>query len=77
VLYTDGVIEAADERRQQFGVDRLCAALAEVHDKPVQEIRDHLMNAVKNWMIRQDDDITFVVARFCGEERREDRKPAT
>ena len=66
VLYTDGVIEAANEQRQRFGVERLCAALGEVHDRPVGAIRDHLMSAVKNWMSRQDDDITFVVARYCG-----------
>jgi sigma-B regulation protein RsbU (phosphoserine phosphatase) len=64
VLYTDGVIEAANQDRKQLGIDRLCAALGEVHDQPVEAIRDHLMTTVKNWMFRQDDDITFVIVRY-------------
>jgi sigma-B regulation protein RsbU (phosphoserine phosphatase) len=68
VLYTDGVIEATNQHRKQLGVERICDALAQVHSQPVEAIRDHLMSVVKNWMSRQDDDITFLIARYRGPE---------
>ncbi|MEA2699624.1 MAG: hypothetical protein QOI66_3895, partial [Myxococcales bacterium] len=68
VLYTDGVIEATNQHRRQLGVERICDALAQVHSQPVEAIRDHLMTVVKNWMSRQDDDITFLIARYRGSE---------
>jgi sigma-B regulation protein RsbU (phosphoserine phosphatase) len=63
VLYTDGVTEAMNGRREQFGMDRLCAELAQVHAAGVDEIRDHLLRAVMQWTAKQEDDVTVMVLR--------------
>jgi sigma-B regulation protein RsbU (phosphoserine phosphatase) len=63
LLYTDGVVEARNAAREQYGVERLARELTLVHAAPVEQIRDHLLNSVQSWMDRQRDDITLVVAR--------------
>jgi serine phosphatase RsbU (regulator of sigma subunit) len=63
LLYTDGVVEARNARKEQYGVQRLARELEAVHDEPVESIRDHLLGAVQQWMDAQRDDITLVVAR--------------
>jgi sigma-B regulation protein RsbU (phosphoserine phosphatase) len=66
LLYTDGATEARNADNEMFGLERLGAALAEVHGQPVEAIRDHLMDAVRGWTDRIDDDVTFLVARYVG-----------
>jgi DNA-binding LacI/PurR family transcriptional regulator/serine phosphatase RsbU (regulator of sigma subunit) len=63
LLYTDGIVEAKNLRREYFGVDRLCAELTKVGTQPVEQIRDHLIEQVKGWTSVQDDDMTVLVAR--------------
>ncbi|HWO13522.1 MAG TPA: SpoIIE family protein phosphatase [Polyangiaceae bacterium] len=63
LLYTDGAVEARNADRRQFGVERLARELERVHAAPVDEIREHLMRCVQNWMDIQRDDISLVVAR--------------
>lgn len=66
LLYTDGVVEARNAERRQYGVERLARELESVHDAPVEQIRDHLLMSVQGWMDAQRDDITLVVARQEG-----------
>ncbi|HEY0136822.1 MAG TPA: SpoIIE family protein phosphatase [Nannocystis sp.] len=66
LLYTDGVTEAMSTRREQFGMDRLCAALEQVRERPVGEICDHLMGVVAGWTAVQRDDVTLLVLRHTG-----------
>ncbi len=66
VLYTDGVIEACNAAKQQFGVERLMQELqrAGVGDSTASEIRDQLCGAVTRFMASQHDDIALLVARY-------------
>ena len=66
VFYTDGIVEARDARGQQFGQERLAAALERVHERPVEVIRDMLMNEFDQWTARREDDATLLVARHLG-----------
>jgi serine phosphatase RsbU (regulator of sigma subunit) len=66
LLYTDGVLEARNQQRQSFGLDRLCAELSRVRELPVDAIRDHLLETVMRWLELQDDDVTLLVARYRG-----------
>lgn len=66
LLYTDGLIEARNAQKGQYGMDRLCASLVEVGEYSVELIRDHLMDQVRAWATRQRDDLTLVVLRYQG-----------
>jgi serine phosphatase RsbU (regulator of sigma subunit) len=63
LIYTDGVIELRNGTQEQFGIERLCAGFAEVHDQPVGQIRDHLLLRIGEWGVA-DDDVTVLVARY-------------
>jgi sigma-B regulation protein RsbU (phosphoserine phosphatase) len=63
VLYTDGVTEAMDARGVQFGLERVTAIVETVAGEPVGLIRDHLMDAVRSWTVKQEDDLSVVVIR--------------
>jgi sigma-B regulation protein RsbU (phosphoserine phosphatase) len=63
VLYTDGVTEAMDASRAQYGLGRLCAEVERLHAAPVAELRDHIVDSVMSWQARQRDDLTLVVIR--------------
>jgi serine phosphatase RsbU (regulator of sigma subunit) len=65
LLYTDGVIELRNRAQEQFGIDRLCAGLEEVHDQSLARIRDHLLLRIGEWGTA-DDDVTLLVARYVG-----------
>jgi sigma-B regulation protein RsbU (phosphoserine phosphatase) len=64
VLYTDGVIEAMDARRQQMGIDRLTAIVDRERDNPVGEVCDRIVEAAQTWATSRQDDITVVAVRF-------------
>ncbi|XXX72909.1 SpoIIE family protein phosphatase [Sorangium sp. So ce134] len=64
VLYSDGVTEARNAHREQFGLERLCATIEAVQAAPVEAIRDRILKDVEGWCPSPDDDITVVVARY-------------
>jgi serine phosphatase RsbU (regulator of sigma subunit) len=64
VLYTDGVIEAANRAGEQFGIERLMSELLRSAAEPVATIRDRLRAAVTEFMAVQDDDVALLVARY-------------
>jgi serine phosphatase RsbU (regulator of sigma subunit) len=64
VLYTDGVVKAANARGELFGSERLRVELERLHDAPVDRIRDEVVDAVTRWTHTQTDDVTLLVARY-------------
>ncbi|HYP77094.1 MAG TPA: SpoIIE family protein phosphatase [Polyangiaceae bacterium] len=63
LLFTDGVIEAANAVGEHYGIERLCAELEAASGRSVTEIRDRLLGSVQNFLAVQDDDIALLVAR--------------
>lgn len=65
IFYTDGVIEAFDERGQEFGNDRWMGAIRALPDWSAQESLQFLMKRVDEFVgvTRQSDDITCLVFR--------------
>ena len=63
VIYTDGMIEAMNGAREQFGSDRLALVLERVRAEPVEAIRDHLLAEVSRWEQEKADDATVIVVR--------------
>jgi serine phosphatase RsbU (regulator of sigma subunit) len=65
VLYTDGVTEAMDGAREQFGLDRLATLLKEHAELPVEQLCNAINTRVLAWCNQAaDDDITLLVARY-------------
>jgi serine phosphatase RsbU (regulator of sigma subunit) len=63
ILYTDGMTEARNAARQQYGLERLCREIRKVQGESVDAIRDHLIQSVTSWADPQFDDATLVVLR--------------
>ena len=63
VLYSDGITEAMDAGREQYGLQRLCAQVERLHAAPVTELRDQIIDAVTRWQATQRDDLTVMVIR--------------
>jgi serine phosphatase RsbU (regulator of sigma subunit) len=65
LFYTDGLVENPDRKRQPIGARRVVAWLHELYDRPVPEIRDGLVNRVRDFLGKATvaDDMTIIVAR--------------
>jgi serine phosphatase RsbU (regulator of sigma subunit) len=66
VLYSDGVIEAMNERNEEFGYERLEKLLCEVYRKNSKEIVKAIFDNVANHQgeANQIDDITILVVKW-------------
>jgi sigma-B regulation protein RsbU (phosphoserine phosphatase) len=65
VLYTDGILEAADARKEEFGQARLQALLLEAAHLPAEKTADRLIHAVQQWAHSQDDDLTVIICDYA------------
>jgi serine phosphatase RsbU (regulator of sigma subunit) len=67
VLHSDGVVEAGASRRNPFGIERLCAEVERLRDRPVQEICEGVVGAAQAWTPGPaEDDMTVVAVRYVG-----------
>jgi serine phosphatase RsbU (regulator of sigma subunit) len=66
VLYTDGAIEGTNASREQYGIERLLAALEQRASLSAGEICLEVMEDVTSFMEHQQDDVTLVVLRYLG-----------
>ncbi|WP_437964233.1 SpoIIE family protein phosphatase [Sorangium sp. So ce260] len=64
VLYSDGVTEARNIHREQFGLERLCTTIESSQDAPADAMRDRILKEVECWCPSPDDDMTVVVVRY-------------
>jgi sigma-B regulation protein RsbU (phosphoserine phosphatase) len=65
LMYTDGVVEAADAEYHEFGEERIINALVESAARPAAAILDALVDATRAHCGREhyDDDFTLVVVK--------------
>ncbi len=62
ILYTDGIVEAANEFGEQFGYDRFKEALIEHYDPDPEVYYYNLYDKVyKKWSPKPDDDLTLII----------------
>jgi sigma-B regulation protein RsbU (phosphoserine phosphatase) len=66
LLYTDGVIEAANPAGEFFGDQRLHERLIATSQMTVREAVDAITDAVHSWSPAQNDDITLLLCEFAG-----------
>jgi hypothetical protein len=66
VLYSDGVTEAPNASDEEFGEERLLAAIQDSGQKSAAAVRDDILGRVRSFIGDKDvqDDLTLVVVRF-------------
>ncbi len=79
VLYTDGIPEAYNIDKQQYGIERLCEVVSQNWDGSAEEIKQAVADDVKQFIGSQKvfDDITLVVIKqkfIENQELTEDQK---
>jgi len=65
VLYTDGIVEAFDSKKEMYGVTRLCQIISQNWQSTAEVIKDEVINDVKRHIGAQQtyDDITLLVMK--------------
>jgi len=65
-IYTDGITEAMNEMREQFGEKQLVEFIKKYHYLPVSDFKQKLNNEISSFTkgYPQSDDITFVVIKL-------------
>ncbi|MDH4198899.1 MAG: SpoIIE family protein phosphatase [Spirochaetia bacterium] len=66
VLYTDGIVEAINENKEQFGIDRFMALVKTLKKKRVQEMADEIFREVTLFAGSepQFDDFTLLILKM-------------
>jgi len=65
-LYTDGITEAKNKDGAEFGYERIAKHLEKYASKPLEEIKDRLVNKIYDFCGSQtpEDDFTLVLIKF-------------
>jgi sigma-B regulation protein RsbU (phosphoserine phosphatase) len=64
LLYTDGIIEAANAKGDPFGQDALSSLLLQTAELPPSASSDQIISAVQQWSASQDDDLTVLICDY-------------
>lgn len=66
ILYTDGIVEAVNEKNEQFGYVRFEKVLRDSIDLSIDIIKTNVITAVKNFVKTKEfnDDWTIVISKF-------------
>ncbi len=65
LLYTDGIVEASNAEREEFGRDRLRALLRQCAALSHHETADKIVSTVQGWAVSQEDDLTVLVCDYA------------
>ena len=65
VLYTDGITEARNLEKSQYGLERLCKVVSKNWHKQAEEIKETVISDVRTFMgnQKQFDDITLLILK--------------
>jgi phosphoserine phosphatase RsbU/P len=64
LLYTDGIVEAANSAGEFFGQQNLVKSLQDTISLSAQKAADHIIHSVQRWASSQDDDLTVLVCDY-------------
>ena len=66
LLYTDGITEAKNFKREEYGYERLKETLEANKELPAEDLRDKLIQNLYEFSGEQDvdDDYTLVLVKF-------------
>ena len=68
LIFTDGITEGRNTDGEEFGTDRLLAAVDGNLARKAEEVRGQILDALKNHSrgVLQSDDVTLIVAHVLG-----------
>jgi sigma-B regulation protein RsbU (phosphoserine phosphatase) len=66
LLYTDGLVEAANANGDFFGREALCEVFRKTQGTGVSDAADMILSKVKAWAKVQEDDLTLLVCDYVG-----------
>lgn len=61
---SQGIIEARNASGHAFGRDGILRELRQLHQEPVEVLREHLIETVRQWEPDQRDDLSLIIARY-------------
>jgi sigma-B regulation protein RsbU (phosphoserine phosphatase) len=64
LLYTDGIVEAADASGKFFGQGGLSDLLRATSRLPPSDAADRIIASVAQWSVSQDDDLTVLICDY-------------
>ncbi|GAB4278506.1 MAG: hypothetical protein Kow0029_21820 [Candidatus Rifleibacteriota bacterium] len=68
ILYTDGIVEATNEKGEAFDYARFRDLLMKAWNEDLEKYWEGIMNGYRAWASEQDDDLTFMIIRYDGDE---------
>ena len=63
VLFTDGIIESLNQYGETFGIERFNSLISQSFDFNLETFYDNIIEGVKSWQAKQEDDLTIVLVR--------------
>jgi sigma-B regulation protein RsbU (phosphoserine phosphatase) len=66
LLYTDGILEAANAKGDFFGRESLWSLFRSTAPMAPPDAADHIINSVQRWSRSQDDDLTVLICDYAG-----------
>jgi phosphoserine phosphatase RsbU/P len=66
LLYTDGLLEAANSSNEEFGPDRLAKLLKDTTPHNTEQAANHIVAALQQWSRAQNDDLTVLICDYAG-----------
>lgn len=64
-LYSDGIVEAADAKGEEFGTERLKRLVRRHRDESAESICDTVLDRAGRWGVTEPDDRTIVIVKRC------------
>jgi phosphoserine phosphatase RsbU/P len=64
LLYSDGLVEAANAKGDSFGQEALSALLRQTAGLPPAAAADQIISQVQRWSALQDDDLTVLICDY-------------
>ncbi len=70
IMYTDGIVEAMDDKDEMYGYERFCEFVHGVKHKKADEIKEDILQEMKKFMgeAPQYDDLTLIVVKVENEK---------
>ena len=66
ILFTDGLEEAMNSQKEEFGIERVLELIKENHELPLSQLKQQILQKVRTFtgIHEFDDDLTFILMRI-------------